>query len=34
MEAKKKRKFGDEFINFLRMLKIEQIFNVDWEERK
>ena len=30
MERKKKhRKFGDEFINLLRMLKIEKIFKVD-----
>jgi hypothetical protein len=28
MERKKNRKFGDEFINLLRMLKIETIFNI------
>lgn len=30
MEKKKKnRKFGDEFTNLLRMLKIEKIFKID-----
>lgn len=29
MERKKNRKFGDEFINLLRMLKIEKIFKAD-----
>jgi hypothetical protein len=28
MERRKNRKFGDEFINLLRMLKIETIFNI------
>jgi hypothetical protein len=30
----KKRKFGSEFINILRMIKIERIFNADRKERK
>ncbi len=30
----KKKKFGSEFINILRIIKIERIFNVDRKERK
>ena len=30
----KKKKFGSEFINILRIIKIERIFNVDGKERK
>jgi hypothetical protein len=30
----KKRKFGSEFINILRIIKIERIFNADRKERK
>ncbi len=30
----KKKKFGSEFINILRIIKIEKIFNVDRKERK
>jgi len=30
----KKKKFGSEFINILRIIKIERIFNVDRKESK
>lgn len=30
----KKKKFGSEFINILRIIKIEGIFNADRKERK
>lgn len=30
----KKKKFGSEFINILRIIKIERIFDVDREKRK
>lgn len=30
----KKKKFGSEFINILRIIKIERIFDVDREKEK